>query len=118
MSEGFWNGLPTKVRKVTGVVPMHDPEKHPPQAWWAGIPMSEEWAAQARAFGVEPYSVNLQGQRIEAVEVQLDGVNYGGGVCYLDDRDGSGWYKVTEGHGSPRVGHRDVPLTDIEYVDD
>jgi hypothetical protein len=72
MSDGFWNGLPTQVRKVTGVVPPHG-DGHPPHAWWRDI----------------------QGERIEAVEVVLDGVNYGGGICYLDDRDGSGWSRET-----------------------
>jgi hypothetical protein len=28
----------------------------------------------------------------------------------LDNRNGSGWHKVTEGHGSPRLGHRNVAL--------
>ena len=36
-------------------------------------------------------------------------VKYGGETFYLDDVDGSGWYKVTEGHGSPRWGHRSLP---------
>lgn len=89
--DGYWNGLPTKVRLVTGVVREHGPGD-PPLAWWK----------------------NLAGQRIEAVEVQLDGVNFGGGTAYLDDRDGSGLRKVTEGHGSPRWPHRDVPLIDVQ----
>jgi len=29
-------------------------------------------------------------------------------VFYIDDADGSGWAKVTEGRGSPRVGHRSL----------
>lgn len=95
MAQGFWNGLPTQVRRCTGVVRQWDPENDPPQAWWR----------------------DLSGQRVEAVEVQLDGVNYGGGADYLYDGDGTGWYKVTEGHGSPRVGHKNIALTDIEYVD-
>lgn len=94
--QGFWNGLPTKVRKVVGTVVDWDPEEHPPLAWWRG----------------------LSGQRIEAVEVVLDGVNYGGGIAYLDNRDGSGWFKVTEGRGSPRVGHRDVPLVAVAPAPD
>ena len=95
MTQGYWNGLPTQVRKVTGVVPPHDPEVHPPQAWWKPI----------------------VGQRVNAVEVVLDGVNYGGGTILLYDEDGSGWRKVTEGHGSPRYGHRDVPLVDLEPLE-
>ena len=91
MTTGYWNGLPTPVRKVTGVV-REWTDGDPPQAWWKPI----------------------VGQRVRAVEVVLDGVNYGGGIAYLYDEDGSGWRKVTEGHGSPRYGHRDVPLVDVE----
>jgi hypothetical protein len=91
MAEGFWNGLPTQVRRVVGTVRPWE-EGDPPQAWWR----------------------SLAGKRVSAVEVVLDGVNYGGGLAYLYDDDGSGWRKVTEGHGSPRYGHRDVPLVDIE----
>lgn len=94
MAEGFWNGLPTQVRYVTGTVPKHDPAIHPPQAWWRDI----------------------VGQHITAVEVVLDGVNHGGGVIYLDDRDGFGWRKVTEGRGSPSYEHREVPLVDVEPI--
>lgn len=91
MTTGYWNGLRTQVRRVVGTVPNHDWAKHPPLAWWR----------------------DLQGQRIAAVEVVLENVNYGGGVIYLDNRDGSGWYKVTTGRGSPRVGHKEVPLINI-----
>lgn len=88
----YWNGLPTPARKVVGTVADWDADKDPPLAWWRDI----------------------AGQRIEAVEVVLDGVNYGGGIAYLDNRDGSGWRKVTEGHGSPRWPHRNVRLVDVE----
>lgn len=88
----YWNGLPTPARKVIGTVAAWDPEKDPPLAWWRDI----------------------QGERIEAVEVVLDGVNYGGGTTFLDNRDGEGWRKVTEGHGGPRWPHKNVPLVDVE----
>lgn len=58
----------------------------------------------------------LVGQRIAVVEVELGGVNYGGGVFYLDDRDGSGWAKVTEGHGSPRYSHANLSIEDDSFV--
>lgn len=88
----FWNGLPTPARKVWGTVATWDPEIHPPLAWWRDI----------------------QGARIKAVEVVLDGVNAGGGISYLDDRDGHGWVKVTKGHGGPRWHHANVPLVDVQ----
>lgn len=87
----YWNGLPTPARKITGTVREWEPGD-PPQAWWRP----------------------LVGQRVEAVEVVLDGVNHGGGIATLYDGDGSGWRKVTEGHGGPRWPHADVPLVDIE----
>jgi hypothetical protein len=37
-------------------------------------------------------------------------VHYGSEVFYLDDADGSGWRKVTEGHGSPSWPHRSLPV--------
>lgn len=48
----------------------------------------------------------LIGQEIAVVRV-----NYGGATFYLDDRDGSGWAKVTEGRGSPRWGHREIEVS-------
>jgi hypothetical protein len=39
---------------------------------------------------------HLIGQTVDAVRVQ-----YGGKIFYLYNEDGSGWTKVTEGHGSP-----------------
>ena len=50
------------------------------------------------------WCAGLEGQRRRAVMV-----TYGGEDFFLDDEDGSGWAKVTVGHGSPRVGHRSLP---------
>lgn len=86
---GYWNGLPTKIRKVTGVVKDWDFDLDPPHAWWRRI----------------------CGETVDAVEVCLDGVNFGGGHIFLYDEDeSSGWYKVTEGRGSPRFGHAELRL--------
>jgi hypothetical protein len=95
IKNGFWNGLPTEVRKVVGTVKDWE-EGDPPLAWWK----------------------DLAGQEVKAVEVNMNGVNYGGGIAYLYDDDGSGWLKVTEGHGSPRYGHKDVPLINISARED
>jgi hypothetical protein len=83
----YWNGLPTPAWRGSAVV-ADAPEF--PNYW-------------ARGEG-------LVGQRIAVVRVVLDGVNYGGGTDYLDNRDGSGWRKVTEGHGSPPYGHASVAI--------
>lgn len=83
----YWNGLPAPAERGTAVV-----------ADRGDFP--QYWARHEK----------IVGQRIDVVRVFLDGVNYGGGVEYLDNRDGSGWLKVTEGHGSPTYGHRNVTI--------
>lgn len=83
----YWNGLPTPARQGTAVVV--DAPEFP--AYWA------------RTEG-------LVGERIAVVEVVLDGVNAGGGIAYLDDRNGQGWRKVTAGRGGPGVGHANVSI--------
>lgn len=88
----YWNGSKTPARRGTAVV--------------ADTPdMPKHWA---KAEG-------LVGTRINVVEVDLDGVNFGGGTHYLDDRDNSGWLKVTVGHGAPRYGHRNVDIEDGSF---
>jgi hypothetical protein len=57
------------------------------------------------------WCATLEGKRRKAVEVI-----YGGQTFFLDDEDGSGWHKVTEGHGSPRVGHRGLPDSSIVVI--
>jgi hypothetical protein len=93
VSAAYWNGLPTTAEQGTAVVA--DCEAFP--LYWA------------RTEGIV-------GQRIPVVMVDLDGVNYGGGVDYLDDRDGSGWRKVTEGHGGPRYPHRSLDVEPGSFV--
>lgn len=89
----YWNGLPTPARRGTAIVA--DAPEFP--AYWA------------RA---------LVGQRIRVVEVVLDGVNYGGGIDYLDNRDGGGWVKVTEGRGSGSYGHASVAIEPDSFTAD
>lgn len=43
-------------------------------------------------------------------------VTYGGETFYLDNEDGSGWLKVTVGRGSPGVGHRSLPVSEVLEV--
>lgn len=87
VDQAYWNGLPTTATRGTAVVA--DAPEFP--AYWARIQ-------------------GIVGQRIPVVMVDLDGVNYGGGTTYLDNRDGSGWAKVTKGMGSGRYGHRNVGI--------
>ena len=76
--ETFWNGEPCQAAKVVMIV--EDDATFP--NYWAR---------------------NLVGEQIDAVEV-----TYNGQTFYLDDRDGRGWSKVTQGGGSPGVGHKSV----------
>ena len=107
--QGYWNGLPTEVRRVVGTVRHHDPATDPPYAWWAG----KEYPGDVIPGLAQPHVEDLQGQRVQAVEVNVDGAK-----VYLDDRDGSAWHKVTEGKGSPRLPHRELPLVDVTSIED
>lgn len=89
--QGFWNGLETEVTQGSAIVA-------------SKTPFPEYWGKE------------LAGQRIAVIRVNLEGVNFGGGVTYLDDRNGQGTYKVTKGFGSPRWGHRDVVIEEGSFV--
>ena len=76
----FWNGEPANCAPGSGVVS-------------SDLPAVGPWPARAK------------GQRIRVVRVF-----YAGDHFDLDDEDGRAWRKVTNGHGSPRFGHRNVTL--------
>lgn len=59
------------------------------------------------------WCANLEGTVREAVRVE-----YGGSAFYLDNENGSGWYKVTIGRGSPQVGHSSLPDSSKEVCKD
>lgn len=92
IESGFWNGQPTEIERGTAEV----------------VDVPEVAAYWARAEGIV-------GERIPVVRVVLDGVNFGGGTAYLDDRQGVGYAKVMAG-GSPRVGHRDVAIATNSFA--
>jgi len=50
------------------------------------------------------WCADLAGTERDAVEVR-----YGGHRFFLDDEDGSGWRKVTEGHGGPNWPSSSLP---------
>ena len=58
------------------------------------------------------WCASLEGTRRNAVAV-----DYYGDRFYLDDEDGTGWHKVTDGHGSPNVGHRSLPDSSVEVAE-
>lgn len=89
----YWNGEPTPAERGTAIV-AEAPE----------VPMY--WA---RTEGII-------GDRIAVVRVALDATEQSGDVMYLDDRDGKGWAKVTEGRGGPRFGHSNVTIVPDSYA--
>lgn len=81
MTATYWNGEPCRARRVVVRV-----GAAPVPSWWCAA---------------------LIGEERQAVEVR-----YGpAGPFFLDDEDGSGWWKVTAGHGSPRWSSRSLPLS-------
>ena len=84
-----------------------------PKAYWNGL---ETTAIRGTAIVAEApefpnyWAQELVGVRIDVVEIILDGVNAGGGIAHLDNRDGTAWLKVTEGGGSPQLPHRNVNI--------
>ena len=76
--------------------------------YWNGEPTP---ARRVRVIvGDSPLSTwwcaDLIGTERQAVEV-----TYSGRTFFIDDADGQGWAKVTEGCGSPRWAHRGLPGT-------
>lgn len=57
----------------------------------------------ARGPHPTPWYLPTIGTRRKAVEV-----TYGSTVFYLEDGEGEGWRKVTEGHGGPAWTHRNL----------
>lgn len=50
---------------------------------------------------------------------KTEGVNYGGGLRYLDDREGEGSAKVYGPvAGGPRAGHKEVDIVPGSFIDD
>lgn len=86
----YWNGLLTLAVRGTAVV--------------APAPQFRDYWAKS-----------LIGARIEVVRVDLYGVVHGGGIMYIDNRDGSGWYKVTQGHGGPYYPHKQVIIDNFTF---
>ena len=81
MDDTYWNGQPCRAEKVLVRV-----AKSPRDTWWC----SGLEGAVRKAVAVYYFDDQI--------------VSY-----FLDDEDGSGWAKVTEGHGSPNWSHRSLP---------
>jgi hypothetical protein len=90
-----------------------------PNAYWNGMPTrATQGSAIVSDNGTFPqyWAKELVGERIPVVRVVLDGVNLDGGIEFIDDRDGSGWYKVTKGFGSPSFPHRNVEIEEGSFI--
>lgn len=59
------------------------------------------------------WCVGMEGTERQAVEVI-----YGQQRFFLDNEDGKGWAKVTEGQGSPRTYHKSVPVARVVRYED
>lgn len=83
------------------------------KTFWNGQECAAEQCEVIVGKALRPtwWCAGLKGTRRKAVEVR-----YGGETFYLDDEDESGWYKVTEGHGSPRFSHRSLPDSSIRII--
>lgn len=93
--ETFWNGMLFPAFRGTAII-ADAPEF--PQYW-------------AKAEG-------LLGERIAVVKVVLGEGNLQEQTWYMDNRDGSAWFKVTEGHGSPRWGHKNVAIVPNSFEEE
>lgn len=89
----YWNGLPTTATRGTAIV--------------ADAPEFPEYWARP-----------IIGIRVPVVCVDLDGVNAGGGIIYIDNREGVGWFKVTKGQGSPAYGHGDIAIVPDSFEEE
>lgn len=77
-------------------------------AYWNG---ERALAVKVRVIvGDAPQFPNYWARSLVGTEREAVRVTYSGQLFYLDNEDGSGWLKVTEGHGSPRYGHRDLAV--------
>jgi hypothetical protein len=78
------------------------------KTYWNGEPCQAAMGTAEVADASFPlyWARELVGQRIAVVRVDY----FDDLPMYLDDQGGKGWRKVTEGRGSPRVGHRNVAI--------
>lgn len=90
-----------------------------PNAFWNGLPTrATQGSAIVSDDGLFPdyWAKELVGERIPVVRVVLDGVTDEGGIMFIDDRDGSGRFKVTVGRGTPDYRHRTVVIQEGSFI--
>ena len=83
----MWNGEPCVAVEVYALLPEHDPERHPPRAWWRNPKEDRK--------GFRPAIAILAG-------------HYWGDWFVIDDEEAIGLDKIMRG-GGPGHRHRDLP---------
>lgn len=80
-------------------------EKNPVKTYWNGEKcIARRCIVRVGKAALPTYwYAALEGQERQAVEVL-----YGDQKFYLDNADGSGWWKVTEGRGMPNYSHSNI----------
>lgn len=83
------------------------------ETFWNGEPCVAERCEVIVGKSLRPtwWCAGLEGTRRKAVEII-----YGGDKFYIDDESGHGWYKVTEGRGSPRVASASLPDSSVRII--
>ncbi len=76
------------------------------RTYWNGEPTICE---RVRVRVGEPMAPTWWCAALAGTERQAVRVRYGRATFLLGDEDGSGWRKVTEGHGGPRWPSRSLP---------
>lgn len=85
----FWDGEPADCKRGTAII-ARPPGVHP--TWWTEVQ-------------------GLTGTARRVVRVQKDNR-----IFYIDDQDGSGWRKVTNGRGSWQFGHRSLYIRPDSFI--
>ena len=119
----YWNGEAAQCRRVRVRVAESD-EMTPPPAWWRGLEGSERWAVEVLYGEGPPFYLDDDEVTPELHAAHEEAIGRDPKMARLlaflppeqrnlRGRAGDGWCKVTEGKGSPRWGHRSLPVAQV-----
>lgn len=94
--KGYWKGRPAQCAKVRAVL---GNSGRFPELWHSAMVGEERDAVEVRVYGERVVNGIVRSYKHEPF--------------YLDDHDGEGWRKVTEGRGADHYPHREL---DVEKV--
>lgn len=100
----YWNGEPCKARKVTVEV-AGDPER--PRYWARGLVGTRRDAVEVE-YGSETFYLDDEAWTRSEEEMAIIRDVLKWGEVDAECPAGQGWAKVTDGHGSPAFGHREL----------